>query len=74
VEEVAESGEGDIPVEPSSASVGGYCVRCREQVELQEPVPVVMANGRLAIRGQCPKCGGSIMRFVAGEGSPSPTA
>jgi hypothetical protein len=65
------SGEGDTPVEPSSASVDGYCVRCREQVELEEPAPVLMSNGRRAIRGQCPKCGGSIMRFVAAGTSPS---
>ena len=33
------------------------CMRCRDWRELEDPQPVTLANGRPALKGQCPVCG-----------------
>ena len=35
----------------------GYCVKCRDWRELQDPQPLTFSNGRPAIQGTCPVCG-----------------
>ena len=48
----------------------GYCVKCRDWRELQDPQPVTFLNGRPAIQGTCPVCGTKVARIVkAGEGT-----
>jgi hypothetical protein len=37
--------------------VEGYCVKDRRRVEMINPHPVTMVNGRPAIAGVCPHCG-----------------
>ncbi|MFN8160495.1 MAG: DUF5679 domain-containing protein [Solirubrobacterales bacterium] len=44
-----------------------YCVKDRKKVEIQNPQPVTMKNGRPAVKGTCPECGGSVFRI--GKGS-----
>lgn len=43
--------------------VEGFCVRCRETVEIQDPVPVWTRRGIPATRGECPNCGGTVFRM-----------
>jgi hypothetical protein len=43
--------------------VEGYCVRCRDTFEIQDPVPVWTRRGIPATRGECPNCGGTIFRM-----------
>ena len=41
-----------------------YCVKCKQKRELTNPQKVVLKNGRPALKGKCPVCGTSLMRFV----------
>jgi DNA-directed RNA polymerase subunit RPC12/RpoP len=34
----------------------GYCVKCREKVELEDEEEYTMKNGKKAIKGACPQC------------------
>ena len=43
--------------------IEGYCVRCRESVEIEDPMPVWTRNGLPATRGECPICGGTVFRM-----------
>ena len=38
----------------------GYCLKCREKREMQEPRQVTLKNGRAATQGTCPTCGAKI--------------
>lgn len=42
----------------------GYCVKCRQKVEIEGAKEVVLENKRKAITGKCPSCGTKIYRFV----------
>ena len=41
----------------------GYCVRCRTNREMRGAAKVRMGK-RSAMRGECPKCGTRMVRFV----------
>ena len=43
--------------------MSGYCVKCRESREIQEPEQVTMKNGRPAARGTCGQCGTTMFRI-----------
>ncbi|NPA06714.1 MAG: hypothetical protein GXO54_04835, partial [Chloroflexi bacterium] len=43
----------------------GYCPKCRAKRPIQNPEPVFTSNGRPAVRGTCPVCGGTIFRLGA---------
>ena len=38
----------------------GYCVKCREKVELKKEEDFEMKNGKPAIKGECPECGTAV--------------
>lgn len=38
----------------------GYCLKCREKREIQDPQEVTLKNGRPAIQGLCTVCGTKI--------------
>ena len=38
----------------------GYCVKCRDRVELSHEEDVVMKNKKKAIKGECPVCGTAV--------------
>jgi hypothetical protein len=40
-----------------------YCVKDKQKVEIQNAVQVTMKNGKPAIKGTCPICGGSVFRI-----------
>lgn len=44
-------------------AIEGYCVRCRESVEIEDPQPVWTRKGMPATRGECPICGGTVFRM-----------
>lgn len=44
-------------------AVEGYCLRCRESVEILDPLPVWTRKGQPATRGECPICGGVVFRM-----------
>lgn len=43
--------------------IEGYCMRDRETVEMENPVPVWTRKGQPATRGECPICGGTVFRM-----------
>jgi hypothetical protein len=38
----------------------GYCLKCREKREMQDPKEVTLKNGRAAMQGTCAVCGTKI--------------
>jgi len=48
------------------ATYEAFCVRCRKKVVVQNPEIVTLKNGRKAVRGRCPYCGGVVYRFIKG--------
>jgi NAD-dependent SIR2 family protein deacetylase len=47
--------------EPSMAEA--YCVKDKKKVEVQNPQKITMKNGKPAIQGTCPECGGKVFRI-----------
>jgi len=43
--------------------VMAYCVKCRAEREMKDPVAVTLKNGRAAIQGTCPVCGTKMFRI-----------
>ena len=43
--------------------MSGYCVKCRESREIQQPEQITMKNGRPATRGTCGQCGTTMIRI-----------
>ncbi|MFH1072937.1 MAG: DUF5679 domain-containing protein [Nanoarchaeota archaeon] len=42
----------------------GRCMKCKKQVEIKNPVNVVMKNGMEAAKGVCPTCGTKVFRIL----------
>jgi hypothetical protein len=70
-----ESRLADVP-EPGDAGqplavnwlVEGYCVKDRKRVEMINPHPLTMVNGRPAMAGVCPHCGTKIYKISKSYG------
>lgn len=45
--------------------VEGYCVRCKQTVEMELPEAVWTSRGTPGTRGTCPECGGTVFRMGA---------
>ena len=41
----------------------GYCVKCKSKKQMRDPFPIVMKNGRNAVRGLCPDCDTKIFKI-----------
>ncbi len=41
----------------------GYCLKCREQREMQDAEAITMKNGKPATQGKCPTCGTKIFKI-----------
>ncbi|MCD6476920.1 MAG: hypothetical protein J7K26_01990 [Candidatus Aenigmarchaeota archaeon] len=44
--------------------VEGYCMKCKEKVEMKDVEEVVMKNGMRAAKGICPKCGTKMFKIL----------
>jgi hypothetical protein len=40
-----------------------YCVKDKMKVEVVNPQRITMKNGKPAIQGTCPKCGGKVFKI-----------
>lgn len=47
-----------------SRTVMAYCLKCRTKRPMRRPRRVFTKDGRPAIKGTCPECGGGMFRFV----------
>lgn len=43
--------------------IEGYCMSCRDKVEIENPQAVWTSQGRPGTRGTCPMCGGTVYRM-----------
>ncbi len=41
----------------------GYCLKDKRKVEMKDPHPITMKNGKPATVGTCPVCGTKIYRI-----------
>jgi hypothetical protein len=41
----------------------GYCLKDKRKVEMKDPQPITMKNGKPATVGTCPICGTKIYRI-----------
>jgi hypothetical protein len=42
----------------------GRCLRCREQVEIENPIESKTTRGLRIIKGTCPKCNTKVCRIL----------
>ena len=43
-----------------------YCVKDKKKVEVKNPQKITMKNGKPALQGTCPICGGKVFRIGGG--------
>lgn len=55
-----------------SAGPMGYCLRDKRQVEIGDPMPVTLSNGRRAIAGTCPLCDARVTVLAARPAEAAP--
>ena len=48
----------------SVITMKGMCMKCREQVEIQDGKEVVTKNKMRMLKGKCPKCGTTVNRIL----------
>jgi hypothetical protein len=46
--------------------VDAYCFKCRGERKVSNPEPILLRNGRRALRGTCSTCGTKVYRFRKG--------
>jgi hypothetical protein len=44
-----------------------YCMKCKEQREMKDPVEVTMKNGKPANQGTCATCGTKMFKIGKAE-------
>lgn len=44
--------------------VQGYCVKCKQNVEMIDAKEVTMKNGRKAMKGKCKSCGTGMYKIL----------
>lgn len=42
----------------------GFCVKCKSKRDIQDAKKVETKNGKPALKGKCPVCGTTVMRFL----------
>jgi hypothetical protein len=47
--------------------VEAYCVKCKAKKEMNDPIEVVLKNGRRAMQGKCPVCGTKLSRILGNK-------
>ena len=40
-----------------------YCVKCKAKREMKNENKITMKNGKPALQGTCPKCGGKVFKI-----------
>lgn len=45
----------------------GYCLKDKKKVEIAGAKEVTMANGRPALSGTCPDCGGKVFKILSAK-------
>ena len=45
----------------------GYCLKCKQKREMNDPQAITMKNGKPATTGTCPVCGTKIYKIGKAE-------
>jgi hypothetical protein len=51
------------PAQGGAQMAEAYCVKDKMKVEVQNPQRITMKNGKPALQGTCPKCGGKVFKI-----------
>ena len=62
---VQKTGGNKIPDKIKSKK--GYCVKCKQKVEIEDAKIITMKNKKSAIKGKCPKCYTKVFRIIKGD-------
>ncbi len=57
-----------VPVSAEPANVTAFCLREKRRVEMADPHPTVLRNGRAAVAGTCSSCGAKLVALVSSPG------
>jgi len=60
---VPELRHQDLQDRQSGRLMEGYCLKDKKKVEMVDPRPITMKNGKPATVGTCPICGTKIYRI-----------
>lgn len=55
--------KGGIKVPNKIEHKKGYCVKCKQKVEIEDAKIITMKNKKSAIQGKCPKCDTKVFRI-----------
>jgi hypothetical protein len=59
-----DKGSRDVRAHPRRSPMAeAYCVKDKKKVEVQNPQKITMKNGKPAIQGTCPECGGKVFKI-----------
>lgn len=65
------SGAGNPPVANTPAlaptDVDAYCVKCKASRKVSNGQIITTKNGRSAVKGKCPVCGTTVMKFLSSK-------
>jgi hypothetical protein len=51
------------PTEEEDLVAEAYCVKDKKKVEVQNAQKITMKNGKAALQGTCPECGGKVFKI-----------
>jgi uncharacterized protein DUF5679 len=60
---MGESAPHDRKSDKDGDLVEGYCLKDKRKVEMKDPQPITMKNGKPATVGTCPFCGTKIYKI-----------
>ncbi len=58
-----DKGSRDAPQIEEDPMAQAYCVKDKQKVEIQNAQQITMKNGKPAVQGTCPICGGKVFRI-----------
>jgi len=53
----------DLISKDGEQNLEGYCLKDKRKVEMKDPQPITMKNGKPATIGTCPNCGTKIYKI-----------
>jgi hypothetical protein len=64
-ERMRDRGSRDAPTDPEEEArmAEAYCVKDKQKVEVLNPQRITMKNGKAALQGTCPICGGKVFKI-----------
>ena len=57
----------ETPARPVPANAEAYCVKCKASRPVNEGQVVTVKNGKQALKGKCPVCGTTMMKFLSSK-------